>query len=844
MMLLSFVFALSVSRDAGVVLQDTGALDLFFPGKAFLNPAGDFVGVVFGSGGYVLAYRDSILHIQEGIEAYDENTGIFVSATPYHDPSGLEHYILKIFNYAVDRELPVALYDVPAPSSDYTAAHQVVQKCGNDFCAMLVFSDYVARNSVVLVHRFDDASIEEIFSSSFSGVVNSIGLYGFVDDYPDTAFAIFSIDNDVYMLGLDLNLPSSDNPVISYSGHYPGTYYYVAGGGLFDDGSRAVFMGILSSTDSIAFIGFDLNTASVVDERYYAGAYYTFSLYADGICGAQGDGSDLYLFRYNVFSGNFYSGSLPYTDYISGPGFYSGTDACIFLANGGLISIDPSSLSLLDMETVPSMVGGILNEYSHSDVPSFGTGILLFHYTSPLPDTLIATVYDYAGGFDVIRSDTIVANNVPNRMTVFGLQFRDNGLVGSVSSMSTNSTLLKLGENLAFQWKADTLSSFQYVYLPAYVYLMNYGSEEIRKIDLSTGLPLSYSYSIPSTPYGNVVFMKEVNDKLFVLSGTGSQSYIHVLDTATLSGLELVNLGSLSTTWVADVNEDGNYMVMLLSSYTDGVGYIYVYDFDADNLVGPYVVDFDASSTEYPVRVLMEGDTVFAVFSSPLEKRIFKCHAGLASCSYGSVDVSYGNINGLYVFRDSIYMTTTGGYIAVMDRQLNVSHIFGPLNGVVRSLNRLGDYVALIVNKFDVMDTTFVEFRRIGDLNVVDYADTVVGYTESSTQLHEYSPGQYYLYVALSGQFASMSRVYRYNVTSSVGRDEVSSGIKYSVSNGRLVLEGRGYVELNLYNAAGRLLGSYRGNIDGRVAALEIPGPGIYLLDMNGRRYKVLNLKR
>ncbi len=842
--MLSLIFALSVSRDAGVVLQDTGALDLFFLEKVFLNHAGDFMGVVSSSGGYVLAYRDSILHIQEGIEAYDENTGIFVSATPYHDPSGLEHYILKIFNYAVDKELPVALYDVPAPSSDYTAAHQVVQKCGNAFCAMLVFSDYVARNSVVLVHRFDDTSIDEIFSGSFSGVVNSAGLYGFVDDYPDTAFAIFSIDNDVYMLGLDLNLPSSDNPVISYSGHYPNTYYYVAGGGLFDDGSRAVFMGILSSTDSIAFIGFDLNTASVVDERYYAGAYYKFSLYADGICGAYGDGSSLYMLRYDVFSGNFYAASVSYTENIIGSGLYSGTDACIFLATNGLVAVDPVILSIADLEIIPSMVDGVLNDYSHSDISSFGNSILLFYYTSPLPDTLIATVYDYTGGFVTLSSDTIIPNNVPSKMTVFDLQFRDNGLVGAVSSILLNPTLLKLGENLAFQWRADTLSSFQYVYLPAYVYLMNYGSEEIRKIDLSAGLPLSYSYSIPSTPYGSVVFMKEVNDKLFVLSGTGSQSYIHVLDTATLTGLELVNLGSLSTSWVVDVNEDGNYMVMLLSNYTSRVGYIYVYDFDADNLVGPYVVDFDASSTEYPVRVLMEGDTVFALFGTSLDNRILKCHAGLASCSYGSVDVSYGNINGLYVFRDSIYMTTTGGYIAVMDRQLNVSHIFGPLNGVVMSLNRLGDYVALVVNKFDVMDTTFVEFRRIGDLNVVDYADTVVGYTESSTELHEYSPGQYYLYVALSGQFASMSRVYRYNVTSSVGRDEVSSGIRYSVSNGRLVLEGRGYVELNLYNTAGRLLGSYRGNIDGRVAALEIPGPGIYLLDMNGRRYKVLNLKR
>ncbi len=843
--MLYFLFALTVGRDAGVSLQDTGYMSGTALDRVFLLSTGEYIGGVMGSGN-LLVSGDSVVAFPEPIRVYDEFFGLIITAEPYMDPDGISHSVFKIYDVHSDSRVPIRIVDVEAPSSDHFLVYQDVTICGLYACGISVFVNFSDGNTALKVHRFNASSTQEIFSRSISDVVTFAAIYGFRNEYRDTVFVMTSAGNNKTLYGLDVNLPASSNPVIMYTGYYQGAYHTFGKGGLFQNGSHTVFVGMFASSDTVALMGYDFTYSSYIDERIYiTNPYYYYSLYGNGICGAYSDGSSLYLMSYDVFTGDFNETSISYTGYVWSESHYGGNDACIFLTEDGLLALEPSTLSPLDAEPIPSMNAGIANQYPYRDVPSFSTNVLVMMAPAIPIDTVIASLYSFSGTFNLESADTALFHSVPFRIMAHEMMHLDGSLLLKVRLLGFSSTVFRMDEDLGLIWKADTLTSSQNAFLPYYIYIMATGFEGLRKLNLNTGQPRPYFYSIPPGTYGYFSYLKEIDDRLFAITGTGSDMYIHILDTMDLSPVNVVHISGIPLSWNVDLNDDGTYLVFLSTDYSSYIGKIYVYDISADNLIGPYDVDFDPSEDEFPIYVYLDGDTLFAAFGTITEQRVYKCHVNLASCVDASVDPStYGGILRLYIYPDSVYVSTTGGYIYVMDRNLDNAHAVGPLPARVRDMGRIGDYMAVVYTRNGIVDTTFVDFRRISDLNMVDYSDTIPAFRFTGSTTHEYASGQYYYYLALAGQYDPLGKVYRYNVTNSVGRDEGMASIRYMVSGGRLIVSGRGSVDLKLFDVAGRLMKSYRGEVDGRMSIYRFENPGIYILKLNGKTHKLVNIGR
>ena len=847
--MLWLVLGLDVTKDVEVSLRDTVMMQVMGAISTRYGISGDYTSNVMSIMGPRVLYNGSILPV-DNLNAYNPESGMGAEVIPYTDPSNLAHFYIRLYDIPSGGQF-LKLLDITAPSTGYNAMDYKVAPCGENLCLALLFSNYSSGTHYLEVQVIDPTgNSSPIFSSNYYVSISSFDLYGNHYEVPDTvALVILRGDGTLELYALDANLSPSANPVISYN-TIGMSDYELMDGFFFSAGFGVKFASLLynGTSQEAVIAGFDVETGSVFQRNVSVGRpYISAGVNSVGFCMAQDDGTNLFVYYYDIFFDDFYGDTLTSLGGPVSAVFPLWSAVLCGIASGENIEVvDVTGGSIVGTYTFPSSTYDAARYYfdDYSELDN-RIHVLGFNWDSPPYDTLFLVELNVGSGVSLSGIDTIAAL-IPFDPTFPSLQVRDGNLYMSQTGSVVPSRIVKTDLTYNILWEGDTLDGANTLYLPLYVY--NNLTYDMRKLDDATGDVLPYSYNLDYSTYGMVLFAKEYGSNFYVLTGDGIHSlHLHVLDTSDLSG-SAVDLG-ITISWGAfDIS--GDTLAIIYSDFGDGDVKLYLYDMASSTLIGPHSFDYDAAATEVhgPVKIV-DGNIYTWVGTSTIQKFV-KCLPGLTTCLDADIDPSiYSTIMDFTIDADSgdIFLTTFNSHAIHLDENLNMVSTAGPYGPILLRALPVNEYILLIGrdNYAYILDTTYVMFARRNDLGRVDFADTLVGVAFHDVDIYEYAPEQFYVFLSGSYGLTHLANLIRYDVSNSTGKNEmVISGFRYSIEEGRLILEGRGEVSVRVFDIRGRMVGSYHGSIDGRRSITRFPADGIYLLDINGGKYKVVNINR
>jgi len=753
--------------------------------------------------------------------------------------SDVQYVKVSVFDFSGETPTRAAVYSEALPAGVFLNTHSAVP-CGEDLCYAVRLYDSPSGQYYIRVFRIDNLEAVSLMEEVYTSSISSMKLFGFGEDARDTLFLLVSAaDGSVFLYGIDINLSAAENPVISYSVYGAGGYYII-GGALFDDGSIRRFFAALSRVDTIRFVGYDLSADDGLDFAFdrYEG-WYMGGANQRGLCLMRDDGSSLRVVHFDAFDETIHDFTLSSSGYVNHVYNVASDDVCAYMTQDKMILVGLSSESYLHIENLaPGYIYPIRDIYSDASSWNNDVQARVSFFDTPPYDTIVVLDYSVGSSLDLMYADTIpLLVHVPRYISE--MMVADGDLYLADHTLSVPYRIYRYDEDLNMVWAGENVGDYDWLMLPNYIY--NY--EEVRKLDRETGALTPYIYDLSPSDFGSILYYEENNGKLYVI--TGYNIYIHEIDTSDLSG-SYVEPG-INVAFFYDFDVDYPYVLIADLDAATGRIRLHVYDLEASSLTGPYLLDPDISGFGVIREVRIIGDTVFVGAASSDAQAMFMCDAGLSSCVRGDIDLAYGSISDFLVADDSVYVFTVADgetYIHVLDRELNFSHVSGPHHGSFNAGFPVGEYLTLITTSGGILDTLNVSFLRRNDLSVVDYADEIPFYKLQTAGLMEYGTGSYYVYLFAQDEDLLTTTVYRYNVIEATGVEEIDSPVRIRMVEGRLMIYGKGEVNLEVYTPAGRKVASFRGYVDGVREVAHLPSTGAYIVRLNGKSTKVINLMK
>ena len=843
------ILGLNVTKDVDVSLRDTVLSQVLWAMNISFGAAGEYSAGVQTSIYPVSVYNGTVLN-SPYLRLINPASGIGINGNVYPDISSLEHLAVKIYDISSGGNL-ISIADIPAPASNYSIFMYEFTNCGDRICSIVIFGDFSAGDWYVNAYVIEPSgTYSQVFEYNTSNSITRMDIFGNLNILPDTVVIVFEESGNVHLHAVDINLPSSSNPVISHT--ITGGTHYTVNGAFFQDGGSRLFSLTLfdMNTYNATFVGFDLNSGTVFSNTQHYNVLLSSNNTAfnsRGFCVVSDDGVNLFVYLYDVFSGNFYGDTLTSVGPINGVFPTGYPDICSFMTGFDLYAIDVDNRSLTGTIALPTGIFNVANPFfdentiAGSEVHIAGINMDAMPY-----DTLFYLTYnvDYSG--IALQSIDTVAMNIPTAPQFSQPVVHGGNLYLSKSIPGHPMRIVKTELDYTFHWEGDTISGNNYVYTPLYV--LDIVAQQMRILDEATGAALSYAYDIPFSTYGGVQYMKLSGSNLYLLTGDYSTSlHLHQINASDLTG-SATDLGITISYGYYDFRNDT--IAIAYTDFNDQNVKLYLYDIISSTLSSPQSFDIDAT-TESAGRVALKGGYVYLPVSTLSTLRFFRCTTDFATCIDVDIDKNtYGNLID-YMVDDNgyVYMSTFTGnssYIFELDENLNINSIAGPIPGLIYEVNGAGEYLVLIrSSSYSPVDTSFVMFSRKSNLSLIDFADTLAGTYGVSSLIYEYSPGQYYAFFTALERDIALARLVRYNITDATGTEEISdSRFLYQVRNGRLILQGKGDVNVRIFDITGRMVGSFNGSIDGQKTIARFPAQGIYLLDINGSKFKVVNINR
>ncbi len=844
------ILGLSVTRDVDVSLRDTMMAQVSGIRSSSFGAAGEYVVNLLSSPGAVV-YNGTMLNITQ-YEVINPLSNMAAVSSISIDPSSIEHFVIKLYDISSGGNL-VGTVDIPAPSTGYSTYIYSIANCGGRICALVSFYDFSSGNGYLTAYAVDNsASASQVFEHFTTDIISRADIYGNMNMAPDTA-AIVIVKNtgEALMFGVDLNLPPYSNPVISHT--ISGGNYNPTGGAFFEDGGSRLFASILQdlNTYDLTFLGFDLSDGTILSNTQSFNmpfsAYYV-SFNSRGFCVVIDDGTDLFMYLYDIFSSSFYGDTTGSVGGIWGVFPTGYPDICSFMTGSELYAVDVDNKTFVGTSTLPTGIFSAAQPFfDDNTLPGSQVHIAAVNLDAPPNDSLFYMTYEVGYSGISLQSIDTVALEAPVALYFTDIMVYGGNLYMSKYPSMPPSRIVKAHLDYTSIWEGDTISQNNTVYLPLYVF--DNTNQQMRVIDDATGMAQPYVYDIPYSTYGGPQYVKRSGSNLYILTGSyGGNLFLHQLDASDLTG-SATDLGISIPYGYYDLMNDT--LAIAYIDFIDQNVKLYLYDIASNTLSSPQVFDIDATTTESSGKVVLKGGYVYLpVYTSSLQK-LFRCTVDFATCVNTDIDVStYGYVIDYFVDDNGyVYLSTGNGYfshIIALDENLNITSTAGPIPGYINKIYGMREYLMLVRSSaYTPVDTSFIMFARKSDPSVFDLVDTLVGAYGTASHVYEYSPGQYYAFFTAVERDIALARLVRYNITDATGTEEISdSRFLYQVRNGRLILQGKGDVNVRIFDITGRMVGSFNGTIDGQKTIARFPAQGIYLLDINGSKFKVVNINR
>ncbi len=718
----------------------------------------------------------------------------------------------------------------------------VVKACGNSFCGAFYFGSL--GNNDILVRKFDITGIQTIDDIVLPGAIGSLDMYTSLDIFPDIVALYYR---------------PAGNP-------HEFRIYHVSGV-LLQNLSREVMYAGFATNGTNSYLGFVYrNGANLEADRYdinnnnFSGnivigviqSQPTTGLNGNSICIADAGAGNVNIHEYDILAHTSNSYTVPLAGGVSfapvsivQTSKKQGNGCIVFgqMAQGittytGAYMFD-NTPSIKDTIHFNSNIFSVIPmEYSFNDTVSMSDRIQIAYIRTLLRDTVFVEEYSWVVAFFNKEFADTVEMRVPVSTSPTGvLAFEDGNIYVSLASLNFYSSIAKLDMDLNQVWKTDTFRNADAIlYLPTYVEDVN--NNILKQLDKNTGTFTANQFDI--NPHGILLYLKEVGDTVWVITGDNANNIkIHKLLESTLSGSS-IDIG-FPTQGYALFEMEGRYVLLALRTNNQDAN-IYVYDLLTNTLNGPAVIDL-SSGNDFVRKAKFAGDTVFFTIN---DQWLVKCDVLLNSCTNYQILSLLGSITDYVVTDNSIYVFISDGqnsYVRILDRAFNQGALYGPIAGVIDTpvfhiavLD--SQYVAYVLNEGS--QAIFRLGRLQNPLQDVFYADTIATSQAFLGDYHEYMQGHFYIYLYFMDNY-DVGNVYRYNViyTQVVSSDEkISKGISYSIRKNMLILEGKGEVNLRIYDVSGRLVHSFKGYVDG-TKTIPIGKAGIFVVKLNDRKFKV-----
>ncbi len=845
------ILGLNVTKDVDVSLRDTVLMQIYGIVSAEFGATGEYGVRVGTSLGMNTVYNGSVLN-NSNLRHINPPGEIAAMTSSYTDPSSIEHLIVKLYDISSGGNF-VGTVDIPAPSTGYSIFSYVMSNCGDRLCVLVSFYDFSSGNGYLTAYAVDNsASASQVFEHFTTDFISQIDIFGNMNMAPDTAaIVIVKSTGEALLFGVDLNLSPYSNPVISHT--ISGGNYNLMGGAFFEDGGSRLFASILQdlNTYDLTFLGFDLSDGTILSNTQSFNMPFSTnntSFNSRGFCIVGDDGTNLFVYLYDIFSSSFYgdtTGSVGSIANVFSTGY---PDICSFMTGSELYAVDVDDKILVGTSTLPTGIFGAAQPFfDDNTLPGGEMHIAAINLDTPPNDSLFYMTYGVGYSGISLQSIDTVALEVPVAPYFTDIMVYGGNLYMSKYLSGVPFRIMKAHLDYTPIWEGDTISQNNAVYLPLYVF--DYINQQMRVIDDATGMAQPYVYDIPYSTYGGPVYVKRSGSNLYILTGSyGGNLFLHQLDASDLTG-SATDLGISVPYGYYDLMNDT--LAIAYSDFNDQNVKLYLYDIASSTLSSPQVFDIDATTTESSGKVVLKGGYVYLpVYTSSLQK-LFRCTVDFATCVNTDIDIStYGYVMDYFVDDNGyVYLSTGDGYsshIIALDENLNITSTAGPLPGYVNKIYGTGEYLMVVRSSaYTPVDTSFIMFARKSDPSVFDLVDTLVGAYGTASHVYEYSSGQYYAFFTAVERDIALARLVRYNITDATGTEEISdSRFLYQVRNGRLILQGKGNANVRIFDITGRMVGSFNGTIDGQKTIARFPAQGIYLLDINGSKFKVVNINR